>query len=68
METGNFTVTRPPAAWFVSNWQSKSGREEFVKKIEQFVEVDVYGAGKTDIALQNTSTCLPASLSACLPG
>jgi hypothetical protein len=39
--------TGPPAsaAWFVSNCQSKSGRQQFVEKLGSFLAVDVYGAG-----------------------
>ena len=33
------------AAWFVSNCHSRSGREEKVKQLKQFLGVDVFGSG-----------------------
>ena len=31
------------AAWFVSNCNTYSGREEFVERLKKYISVDVYG-------------------------
>ena len=32
------------AAWFVSNCNTYSGREDFVEKLKKYISVDVYGS------------------------
>ena len=34
------------AAWFVSNCNSSSGREDLVDQLQKVLQVDVYGRGK----------------------
>ena len=50
-----------PAAWFVSNCHSKSGREDFASQLQQYVGVDIYGAGKCSkltCSLKTDQVCL----------
>ena len=32
------------AAWFVSNCNTYSGREDFVEKLKKYISVDIYGS------------------------
>ena len=32
------------AAWFVSNCNTYSGREDFVEKLKKYIPVDIYGS------------------------
>lgn len=47
-----------PIAWFVSNCQTKSHREDYVKELTKFIKVDIYGkCGNLDCPPSNGEKC-----------
>lgn len=43
-KAGNYAKGKTKmAAWFVSNCNSKSSRNEFVRELQKYIDVDVYG-------------------------
>lgn len=48
-----------PIAWFVSNCKSDNGRENYVKSLENFIQVDIYGkCGQYDCSRNKDDSCL----------
>ncbi|RWS20827.1 alpha-(1:3)-fucosyltransferase 9-like protein, partial [Leptotrombidium deliense] len=51
-------IKEKQVAWFVSNCHTPSNREEYVKQLSKFIEVDIYGAcGKLKCSKKQTHEC-----------